>query len=295
MTDRSDIKKIDALPYRCSLNIKAIYRTLKTAEKRAIDYIISNPEKIKDISIDGLAAEAGCSKSTIVRISKRLGYSGFSSLKSDFAKSMKNPKEDFMEYEGISRTDSPFKVMEKVFDSSIRSVKDTLRIIDKGEFLKALEAILEADKILFCGIGDAYLVALEAYQRFTRLGVDCNAESDPDIQLLKSSQLKKGDIFFAISYSGRSIPVIDCLKVAKRTQATSIALTNYPVSPIAKKSDILLQTAVFTKYPTGEVMSKRLTELLVIESLYTNYIIRKTKEIKKEIETSHRILDINKA
>ncbi len=112
--------------------------------------------------------------------------------------------------------------------------------------------------------------------------------------MLKSSQLRKSDILFAVSYSGRSKPVIECTKIAHNSGATVIALTNYPVSPLAKKSDILLQTAVFNVSSTGEVISKRLTELLVIESLYINYILKKIDHVRYFIEKSHEVLEINK-
>lgn len=286
-------ENLERLPYKCVLNIQAIYHSLKTAEKKAVDFIITHPQEIKDTTIDDLAIKAGCSKATVVRVSRRLGYKGFHELRNDF--SIKKQANYLLEYEGISKTDEPFIVMQKVFESSIRSIKDTLGMIERSEFLKALDALINAQKILFCGIGDASLVAMEAYQRFTRLGINCSADMDPDIQLLKSSQLDRSDVFFAISYSGRSKPVIKCAKIANDAGATTIALTNYPLSPLAKRSDILLQTAVFTRYSTGEVISKRLTELLVIESLYTSYIINKIEEIKNRIKRSYDILKINKA
>ena len=232
MQNKIDSSNFENLPNKCVLNIQAIYQSLKTAEKKAAYFILSNPEKIKKISIDDFSNEAGRSKATIVRVSGKLGYKGFQELKFDFSRA-KN-KNDFWEYEDILKTDEPFNVMQKVFESSVKSIKDTLKIINKIDFLKALGALVNAKKIMFCGIGDATLVAMEAYQRFTRLGIDCYTDMDPDIQLLKSSQLKKyliyaglpkghkkSDVFFAISYSGRSKPVIECTKIARDVGASA--------------------------------------------------------------------------
>jgi len=150
--------------------------------------------------------------------------------------------------------DDVITVVKKVFDSSIAAINDTFDIMDRKEFEKALDAIFNANKIMFCGVGDAAPVAKEAYQRFTRMGQNCYTSIDCDIQLILSSQLNKNDVLVAISYSGRSQSVVKAVKIAKKSGAKVIAITNFPVSPLTKKSDIILQTAVFSKYATGEVI-----------------------------------------
>ena len=118
-------------------------------------------------------------------------------------------------------------------------------------------------------------MAQEAQQRFIRMDVTTRFSLDGDLQLIQASQLAPGDVVIAVSHSGRSIPVIDTCKLAKTSGATIIAVTNFPVSPLAKKADIVLQTAVFAKSMTGEVISKRITALCVIESLYLSVLFRR--------------------
>ena len=159
---------------------------------------------------------------------------------------------------------------------------------------QALKAILNAKRIMFCGVGDAALVAMEAYQRFTRIGMHCFTHTDPDLQLIQTLQLEKGDVLIAISYSGRSKTVVETAKNAKASGAVVITLTNYPVSPLTKKSDIILQTAAFSRYPTGEIISKRITELLIIESLYINFILKKDPAVIDILKKSNEIIVNNK-
>jgi DNA-binding MurR/RpiR family transcriptional regulator len=104
---------------------------------------------------------------------------------------------------------------------------------------------------------------------------------------VQALQLKKGDVMVAISYSGRSRTVIETAKQARDLGAVVIALTNYPISPLTKKSDIVLQTAAFTRYYTGEIISKRVTELLIIESLYINYILKKSPQAIEKLKMSN--------
>jgi DNA-binding MurR/RpiR family transcriptional regulator len=283
---------ITKIPHRCVLKIQAVYDTLKSAEKKAVDLILDKPEEIANSTINEFSDMAGCSEATIVRVAKRLGYKGFPELKADFAENIKS--EQYLEYEEINKTDDPFTIVKKVFDSSIAAINNTLDIINKKEYEKALNALLGADKIMFCGIGDAALVAMEAHQRFIRIGQNSLFSHDPDIQLIYSSQLKKGDALVAISYSGRSKTVIETVKTAKNSGSVIIAVTNFPVSPLAKRSDILLLTAAFSKYMTGEIISKRVAELCIVESLYINYLLKKGDNVMDILRKSNDVISINK-
>jgi DNA-binding MurR/RpiR family transcriptional regulator len=286
--DKSNLSKI---PHKCLLNIKAVYNILQSAEKKAADFIQSNPGEVANSTIVDIASKAKCSEATIVRLSKRLGYEGFPDLKADFANVT---KEHYLEYREINEMDDVITVVKKVFDSSIAAINDTFDIMDRKEFEKALDAIFNANKIMFCGVGDAAPVAKEAYQRFTRMGQNCYTSIDCDIQLILSSQLNKNDVLVAISYSGRSQSVVKAVKIAKKSGAKVIAITNFPVSPLTKKSDIILQTAVFSKYATGEVISKRIVELCIIESLFINYLLKKGQPVMDTLIKSNEVIDINK-
>jgi RpiR family carbohydrate utilization transcriptional regulator len=292
MYNKDDSPDLENIPYKCALSIKAVYDNLKTAEKKAVNYIITHPEIIAGLTIEECSKKAGCSEATIVRLSKRLGYRGFPQLKKDFAQN--KPGHDYLEYEEIEKNDDPFQVLKKVFESSTSAIKDTLKIINRQEFEKALQVLLDAKRIMFCGVGDGALVAMEAYQRFTRIGVHCFTHTDPDLQLVQTLQLEKDDVLIAISYSGRSKTVVETAKYAKAAGAIVVALTNYPVSPLTKKSDIILQTAAFSRYSTGEIISKRITELLIIESLYINFILKKDPAVIDILKKSNEIIINNK-
>jgi DNA-binding MurR/RpiR family transcriptional regulator len=147
---------------------------------------------------------------------------------------------------------------------------------------------------MICGVGDAHLVALEAYQRFVRIGENCQVSEDPDLQLIMAAHLSRGDVLLAISHSGRSRTVLDVVKRAREAGATVLAITNFPVSPMAKKADIVLLTAAFTQHHTGEVISKRISELCIIESLYINFLLRKGPPALRRLSLSNEAVRVHK-
>ena len=283
---------VEHLPHSCALQMQAIYGTLKKAEKKAADYLILTTEDVDTLSIQEFALHAGCSEATVVRLSKKLGYNGYPELKRDFA-AFDNTSE-IHGYSDILNDDPPLEVMRKVFESSSQGLMDTLNILNPEAYNSALQSLISARRILFCGLGDAGTVAMEAHLRFLRIGVQSLHATDPDAQLIYATQLKPNDILFAISHSGRSRQIHEVVKVAKDRGATIILVTNFPVSSLSKKSDIILQTAVFSKNITGEIMSKRLTALCIIESLYINFLLNAGNVYAETLRASNKTIAINK-
>ncbi len=280
------------IPHNCVLQLQAVYGTLKSAERKAADYILDYPENLTGLSIVEFAGRAGCSEATIVRLSKRLGYEGYPELKGDIASARENGT--VYEYDDVSPADPPGTIIRKVFEASIQALKDSLEMLDEEAYSRTVDVLSDARTILLAGIGDAALVAQEAQQKFMRMGVSSRYSLDGDLQLIHASQLTPGDVVIAISHSGCSKPVIDVCKLARTFGATIVGVTNFPVSPLAKKSDIILQTAVFAKSMTGEVISKRITALCVIESLYLSVLFRQGGDALTVLGRSNDAVGVNK-
>jgi DNA-binding MurR/RpiR family transcriptional regulator len=282
---------IARVPRNCELRIRAVYGSLKTAERKAVDFILERPEVISTMTIVEVARQADCSEATIVRLAKRLGYGGFPELKADFAQNENG--QDASRFSSISHTDGPVLVMEKVVETTIVALRDMFSILDQKQYENALEALVKAHSILFLGVGDGAPVAMEACRCFLRLGQMARFSEDPDMQVILASQLSKGDVLVAIAHSGKGRPVVNTVKTARQAGATVVAITNYPVSPLTKNADIVLLTAAFAQNVTGEVISERVAQLCLIESLYINYLIRKRKVSLQNLSISAEAVKIN--
>ncbi len=283
---------VDRVPHAVMIKIRALYDTLKSAERKLVDYLLESPIDVKDSTIVEMARRAGCSEATIVRLSKKLGFEGFPELKAAFGSEGGHARR--FEYEGITSSDDSITVVKKVFDATRDALNDTHDLVVIADFERAVEALLGASRIVFAGLGDAGMVAQEACLRFLRIGVNCSVSEDPDLQLICAEHLSKHDVFFAISHTGRSRTVLDALKRARKAGATTLLITNYPVSPLAKNADVVLLTAAFSRYLTGEVISKRVAELCIIESLYIRYLIRRGDSALEKLSRSNDAVKINK-
>lgn len=266
----------EMLPLNCLLRMNSYYDSLKPAEKRAADFIINNPIFVAEHTISECASMAGCSEPTFIRFARRIGYKGFADLKND----IKGQEDQFKYNPRASRgiIDETNKnrenVVREVFELTIQTLKDTLEILDYDEYNKALEVLIAAKRVYFAGTGDASAVASAAAVKFTRIGYESQSFNDPDLMLMGASHMEKGDVYVLVSHSGRTKSMVNVAKYLKRSDVTTIAITNFPSTPLVKNSDICIFTSAFVQELKGEVMANRVVGLCIIESLFTDVVVR---------------------
>ncbi len=118
---------------------------------------------------------------------------------------------------------------------------------------------------------------------------------DPDLQLLLlNSQMRRGDLLVTISYSGESKPMLAAARQAHALGIGVLAITNFPRSSLAEAADLALLTAVFQEHVNGEIGSKRIAQLCVLESLYVNYLVRQGPQVGRRLAVSNAALNLNK-
>jgi Transcriptional regulators len=260
------------LSHRCALRIYAVYETLKKAEKKAVDFMLDNAELVAQSPVTEIAKLADCSEATYIRLAKKLGYSGYPEMKSDLLR--KADEHIHTMYGALDSNDDEISVATKVFGTSVQSLNDTLGIIDPQKYKMALEIMQNARRFVFLGAGDAYIVAYSAYMKFFRMGFPASCSSDLDLQLIDATKMDERDVMIVISHSGETKSVYQVVQCAKKKNAKIITISNYPRSTIGKHSDVVLQTAAFVPDMLGEIITKRIPELCMIESLYINMLIR---------------------
>jgi len=282
--------RYDAISRQCLLKIQSVYASLKTAERKAVEFLLNYPDVFSSHSIQDIAIKADCSQATLIRIARKLGYAGFPDLKASL---LRADDDKLRNYTNISVNDSVITVSQKVFDSSVLAIQDTFALLDNIQFEQALQSLLQANTILLAGEGDASISAHALFLKLCRLGTNVKFSFEYDVQLMAVSQLKKGDTLLVISHSGQTGSTFKLVKCAKAQGATVIAITKYPYSPIGKNADIVLQVAVFVHDIMGEILSKRVTELCIVESLYVNYFIRKGRDQAILLQHTDEVLKKN--
>ena len=271
---------------KTTLKIKVLYDKMGKAERQIADWLIKNPGEILPLSIVDLAERCDCSEATIVRFSKRLGFSGYQELKISLAQESNAATAST----NITAEDTLSEIYDKVCNDIYCSLERTKLALDQNSLKSACEKISAAKKIVIFGLGNSAAIALDASHKLLRAGCNAFAYSDNHMQVIVASHLAPGDVAIAISHSGSSKDIVEALKIAKEAGATTIAITNSGKSPIQKFSDYLLFTASDeTKYNIL-ALNSRIAQLSIINAIYFYLVYHKSEKTLESIKETERAL-----
>jgi DNA-binding MurR/RpiR family transcriptional regulator len=134
-------------------------------------------------------------------------------------------------------------------------------------------------------------VAADLQQKMHRIGRVCFAWSDTHIMLTSAAVLGEGDVALAISHSGATTDTVEALRVAKEHGATTVAITNFPRSPITSVADHVLTTAAReTTFRSGATAS-RIAQLTVIDCLFIGVAQRHLDEAMTALDATREAVN----
>ncbi|MDR1509782.1 MAG: MurR/RpiR family transcriptional regulator [Synergistaceae bacterium] len=293
MTNDEMEKVLSNFPDSFAVKVKSVFEFLKNAERKGCTYLLNWPDAIFKYSITDIARSADCSTSTLVHFARKLGYESYRDMKLNLIREMSRAP-NYNPYEAISEHDNARDIAAKVIGSSIKSLESTLNNLDAKPLEKATEYLLGAKKMLFVGAGDSFLVAFSGGYKFSRAGYYSVAYEALDSQLVFLSSMENEDVLVVVSHSGKTKSLIEVIKLANGRGIRVITIGNYPSSPIAKRSDVMLSTAAFDPFIHGESISKRVTEFCIMDTLFMCVYQKHKKQIDAKWDKSQKILMLNK-
>lgn len=252
--------------------LRNIYSELKGAEKRVGEYILKNPEDIIHLSITELAENCKCGDATVSRLSKKLGFKGYQDLKIRIASEIVKPIVNI--HEEIKENDDSLVLMQKIFNSTISSLNETLKINDSKKLDKAIGYIHNSKRLAFFGMGGSAAIALDAYHKFMRTGKYCIFHDDSHFQAMISSMYDENDCIIAISNTGSNKELVENLKIGKEKGVKIITITSNYKSPISKVSDVVLVSYGKENLSRSEAMESRISALSLIDCIFVGTCLK---------------------
>jgi DNA-binding MurR/RpiR family transcriptional regulator len=237
----------------------------KPAEKAVADYVLAHPEQVMNMSVSEAARDIDVGESTVIRFCRTLGYKGYQEFRLRLAQDLVEPVEFI--HENISFGDSTADLAQKVFQTNVKAVGDTMKALDPEMVEVAAKALAHARRVDIYGVGYSSFTALDAKLKFVRLGLNADSYGDAHLQAMAAALLKKGDVAIGISHSGSTKDVVDALAAARKSGAATISITNFSPSPITRASDVVLLTASPESPLGGEVLTSRIAQLCVLDVL----------------------------
>ncbi len=271
--------------------IRFLYNDMGKAEKKIADYILEHSGDIISYSISELSSLCGCGDATVVRFSRRLGFSGFQAMKIGIAQELSTTSTISSE---ISKNDSCFEMFKKRINDITIALQNTETVLSSESLEKAAKTIMKAKRVVIFGLGNSASIATDVAHKFLRLGINAQACSDNHLQAIIASHLDRQSVAIGISHSGSSKDIVESLQLSKIGGATTICVTNYGASPIVEASDISLFTKADETRHSILAMSSRIAQLAIFDAIYSYIVVNADKSSLQAIYNSETSLQNKK-
>ncbi|MFB1050337.1 MurR/RpiR family transcriptional regulator [Paraliobacillus sp. JSM ZJ581] len=270
-----------------TIRLKEYIDQASTTEQGIISYILKYPEEASKLTIYQLAEQTFSSPSSIIRLCKKNGFTGYK----EFSKSLVYEQAVRKNYKNkkiadVTQADSVKEVIDKVTNKNILSLEETASLLDYDVIGDCVELIHDCEKLVLFGIGASLIVAKDAQLKFTRINKMVYVAEDWHTQLLMARNMTSNDIGIVISYSGETQEMVQCAKTVKENQARLISITKYGNSTISELTDYKLFVAANEYAFRSGAMSSRISQLNLVDILYTSYV-------NMQYEKSIKILEKN--
>lgn len=274
----------------CRFKLKEMLNSLTSKEKILAQFIIDYPSDVVNMSIAELAQTCNTSVSTVVRLCKTAGYSGYKAFSRDLSIDIVQSQSSLVdEYGDIQPGSSVETVINAVCSNNVLAIENTMAVLDPDELKRAISAIIAADRVDFYGAGTSGHVAMDAYNKFVRINKISMSTADPHQQILNASQLSAGDVAVLISYSGNTKDLLETAETAKSAGATVISLTKYSKNPLTKLADICLYSSSADALVRSGAMGSRIGQLTVIDILYTAVTSSEYDQVKNHLDKTRLV------
>lgn len=247
--------------------IKIYYQTklFSNSDNRIAEYIMAKPQSLKDATAYSLAKDTGTSPATVVRFCRKLGYSGFSDMKSDVSNYIIQNAQDM----SLKRGDDVGTVKSKVI-SYTKMVLDQLNnSIDNDALSAAAQYIIDSDNVIIVSEGGSGTMGRAAYDIFRKLAVNCRYIEDPIFQTMEIGMMGENDLLIIILNSGRTINTIENAKYAKDRGIKVIGLVGTSNTPLSPYLDVEITTSIFSSDYFSDQCAARMCELITISILHS--------------------------
>jgi DNA-binding MurR/RpiR family transcriptional regulator len=272
-----------------AVRLRAILPSLSRSEQRVAAQVLEDPRGVAASTITELAERCATSETTVVRFCRTLGMSGYPQLRLTLAAEVGRADGGSARVVGsdIGPGDDLAQIVEKIAFADARAVEETANQLDLTSLQAVVDALVAARRVDVYGVGASAFVAMDFQQKLHRIGQVAFAWSDTHLALTSAALLQPGDVAIGVSHTGVTTDTIDALAEARRHGATTVAMTNFPRSPITDVADHVLTTAVRETTFRSGAMASRLAQLTLVDFLFVGVAQQTYPETRAALEATY--------
>ncbi|MBS0846957.1 MurR/RpiR family transcriptional regulator [Citrobacter sp. JGM124] len=203
--------------------------------QRAADFICQYPSEAMTLSMRTFATQVGVKPATLLRLAQRLEYTGWEAFKQDFVQGLGlNPESHQSRAKKLLSHNSAASLYQAMFNAHNQNLTDT-RQQNHQQMSAAIEALYQADHVYVCGFRASYPVAYTLFYSYRLFEKEVSLiDGQASNYEVFTRELTTNDVIVMIGFSPYSRESLDVLEASRQAGSKIVALTDSPLSPLAR-------------------------------------------------------------
>ena len=260
--------------------IESKFEEFSESEKNIAEYFLTTDDK--ELSSKTVSRKLYVSEAALTRFAKRLGLSGYREFIYNY--------QQFKEKEGGNKT----LRKSSIFDTYEEILEKTYNLYDEEKYESITKYILSCKRIYLYGVGSSGYLAKEFAQRLIRLGLDAEAVTNTHEILLNQVRIKDCDFLLGISYSGKSIEVIEALKSAVSKGAKTALLVANDSKLWNEYFEVVVLLAYKQNLEYSNIISPQFPAMIILDILFKRLYDERQESGEVYMESVNQMLSIIK-
>ncbi len=261
--------------------------SLSKGQQRIAKYIAESYDKAAFMTASKLGKTVNVSESTVVRFAVELGYDGYPEMQKAMQEMVLNRLTSVQRIGVANDRLADQDVVSMVLQSDADKLRRTAEVIDRADFQKAVNKILNAKRIHILGVRSTAALAnfLGYYLNFMFNNIHIITTSGASEIFEKLVGVNEEDAVIAFSFPRYSTSTAKGVQYCRTTGATVIGITDSKLSPLGQNCDHVL----VAKSDMVSLVDSLVAPLSVVNALIVALAARREQAISETFDTLERV------
>ena len=258
-------------------------------QRRIAKYIEEHYDKVAFMTASKLGATVGVSESTVVRFATEIGYSGYPELQRAMQEMIRSRLTSVQRLEITAQNLESSQLLSAVLNQDIDIIRRTMEETSHEEFYRAVDAIVDAQKVYILGARSSHALATFMSYYFNLIFDNVqlvNSASEAEI-FEQMVNVGENDAVIGISFPRYSRKVVKALHFASDRKARVIAITDSPLSPLAETAQYVLRA----RSDMASFVDSLVAPLSLINAFIVTIAIKKKETVVENLRRLEEIWD----
>ena len=234
-------------------SISRRYAELPGRLRQIAEFALHHPNDMAFETVATISERAGVQPSSIIRFANSFGFPGFSDMQSLFRSRLVSGSPTYREriaalrsarpQSNGTRNTSPSALLGQFVSNGIAALEHLHETVRTGEIDKAVRILGKAEDIFIVAQGRSFPVAFYLHYAFNRLDQRSHLiDGVGGLPRDRARLIRRSDALVAISFKDYAQDVVAIVEDCRARDVPVVAITDSPVSPIARDAAAFFET-----------------------------------------------------